>query len=129
MQPVYNNIGIGYNNTRKADPYLAGRLHFLLNPDENDLYLDIGCGTGNYTVALHNKGVKLVAVDPSEIMLEEAKQKSGTIEWLKGTAEQIPINDNALNGAIATLTIHHWKNPQQGFKELVRVLKNGSRLV
>ncbi len=129
MQPIYNNIGIGYNNTRKADPYLTERLYALLNPNENGLYLDIGCGTGNYTTALHDKGVKLIAVDPSDVMLEEAAQKSNTIKWLKGSAEQIPTDDNSLNGAIATLTIHHWQNQQKGFKELARVLKKGSRLV
>jgi ubiquinone/menaquinone biosynthesis C-methylase UbiE len=129
MQPIYNSIGVTYNNTRKADPYLAERLYILLGPKKEGLYLDIGCGTGNYTVALHNKGLNFIAVDPSDIMLEAAAKKSDSINWIKGTAENISSEANAFDGAIATLTIHHWQNMNLGFAELSRVLKQGSKLV
>ncbi len=129
MQPVYNTIGTTYNNFRKADPYLVSRLHALLSPQKDKLYLDIGCGTGNYTLALHDKGVNFIAVDPSDIMLEAAGKKSNSIKWLKGSAEKISSENNSFDGAIATLTIHHWQNMDLGFSELSRVLKPGSKLV
>ncbi len=100
-----------------------------LEPQKGKQYLDIGCGTGNYTIALEQKGIQFIGIDPSEVMLKEAKIKSSTINWLKGTAENIPAENNFFNGAIATLTIHHWQNKQQGFKELNRVLISGSKLV
>ena len=49
MKEKYDIIGVNYNLTRKADPYLYKRLHFFLNPQIKGTYLDIGCGTGNYT--------------------------------------------------------------------------------
>jgi ubiquinone/menaquinone biosynthesis C-methylase UbiE len=126
---IYNKIGPGYNTTRKADPCISQRLYSLLNPGQNKTYLDIGCGTGNYTIALTEMGVQFVGIDPSEIMLEEARAKTDGIKWLHGYAEQIPLRDNSVNGAIATLTIHHWSDPAKAFGELARVLKPNGRIV
>ena len=114
MQPSYNKIGLTYNSTRAADPYLCERMFALLGSGKH--YLDIGCGTGNYTVALEKKGLSFTGVDPSEIMLQEAIQKSKTINWLQGTAESIPCQDESFDGALGSLTLHHWKNVGQGFK-------------
>jgi ubiquinone/menaquinone biosynthesis C-methylase UbiE len=127
MQPTYNKIGIGYNSTRQADPYLSERMFALLGSGKH--CLDIGCGTGNYTVALEKKGLQFTGVDPSEVMLKEAEQKSKTINWLQGTAENIPCGDESFDGALGSLTLHHWKNMGQGFKELFRVLKPKSKLL
>ncbi len=129
MQPSYNNIGIGYNSTRQADSYLSERMFALLGGEKGKQYLDIGCGTGNYTTVLEKKGLQFTGVDPSEVMLNEARQKSKIINWLQGTAENIPCKDESFDGALGSLTLHHWKNVGQGFKELFRVLKPKSRLV
>jgi ubiquinone/menaquinone biosynthesis C-methylase UbiE len=126
---VYNSIGQGYNQTRKADPYLAQTLHNLLQPKPYGIYLDIGCGTGNYTIALAEKGVMLHGVDPSEVMLNEAKAKSNAVQWHLGSAEQIPFNDDFFDGAIATLTLHHWDSLEKGFKEIHRVMKPNTKMV
>lgn len=125
----YDNIGLGYNKTRQADPYLLERIYSLLPPDHKGQYLDIGCGTGNYTIPLSKKGLHFTGVDPSEMMLNEAKSKSEKIEWKTGNVESLPFADSIFNGAIATLTVHHWNNFETGFKELFRVLKPGSRIV
>ena len=57
MEAKYDKIGINYNLTRKADNYLTERLYALLNPDKSGIYLDIGCGTGNYTIEFQKKGL------------------------------------------------------------------------
>jgi ubiquinone/menaquinone biosynthesis C-methylase UbiE len=129
MSPTYNKIGIGYNSTRQADPHLLERMHALLELKTDGHYLDIGCGTGNYTIALQQKGLQFTGVEPSDIMLEQAKAKSKNIAWIKGTAENIPFDNETFDGALGSLTLHHWQNIEQGFKELFRVLKPGSPLV
>jgi len=59
----YDQIGVGYNQTRKADHYLLGRMIHFLDTKPGGVYLDIGCGTGNYTIAFSNRGVKLIGMD------------------------------------------------------------------
>jgi ubiquinone/menaquinone biosynthesis C-methylase UbiE len=129
QEPKYDIIGKGYNSTRQADPYLTERFLHHLQPKSGKIYLDIGCGTGNYTIALAEKGFKFIGVEPSEQMLNEAKSRNQSINWLKGTAEQIPANDKIFDGIIATLTIHHWTDLKKGFAELNRVLADHGKIV
>ena len=128
-ETIYNVIGTDYNATRKADPYIASRLFELLGVKQGSLCLDIGCGTGNYTIALSEKGLSLCGVDPSEKMLASARAKSTEISWLTGTAENIPAKESTFYGVTGVLTLHHWKNIGTGFLELNRVLKSNSRAV
>ncbi|MDN5200639.1 class I SAM-dependent methyltransferase [Fulvivirgaceae bacterium BMA10] len=129
MKAKYDKIGIGYNQTRKADKYLTDRLFYHLNPAKGKTYLDIGCGTGNYTIALNQKGVSMIGIDPSVEMLKIAKAKNANIQWYIGNVENIQLEDEVVDGAIASLTIHHWPDLQKGFEEMNRVLKKNSRLV
>lgn len=127
--PIYDTIGLGYNNTRNADPYIAERIVAQLQPTSDEIYLDIGCGTGNYTHYIAQQGYTFFGVDPSDTMLEIARTKNINGIFTKATAEQIPYDTAFFNGAIAILTIHHWSNQQKGLNELYRVLKPNSKLV
>jgi len=129
MTVKYDTIGQNYNNTRRADPFLLGRLVHHLHPHPNGHYLDIGCGTGNYTIEIVQHGLSFVGVDPSQKMLEEARRRSNDITWLQGTAEKIPVGDALFDGGIGTLTIHHWHNLNKAFCEIARVLNPQGRLV
>lgn len=129
LNNIFDQIGKGYNNTRQADPFICETLYKFLEPQPGKLYLDLGCGTGNYTVCLADKGCAFWGIDPSELMLQQAKLKTDKINWLAGQAENIPVKDKTFNGAIATLTIHHWTNLPIAFNELYRVLKSKSKFV
>lgn len=126
---LYNSIGDGYNMTRQPDQYLVSKLTEFLTPTESGLYLDIGCGTGNYTTAIANNTYDFVGVEPSGKMLEMAKTKSPKTRWLMGSAEHIPTESTIFDGVIATLTIHHWTNLYKAFEELYRVIKAGGKIV
>jgi len=129
MDIKYDKIGSGYNSTRQADPYITDRLLHFLQPIREGHYLDIGCGTGNYTIALADKGLKFTGVDPSPKMLAEASSRTQQIHWLIGIAEKIPTEDMVFDGIIATLTIHHWTNLRQAFAELNTVLKDNGKII
>jgi ubiquinone/menaquinone biosynthesis C-methylase UbiE len=129
MEIIYDTIGKGYNSTRRADPYLTGRLLHFLQPSPGKHYLDIGCGTGNYTMALASHGLNFTGVEPSEEMLNMAKARGEQVRWLQGTAEHIPANDETFDGIIATLTIHHWADLAKSMKEIYRVCKPGGAVV
>ncbi|WP_378179055.1 class I SAM-dependent methyltransferase [Aquimarina sp. SS2-1] len=129
MQEKYDVIGTNYNTTRKADPYLFNRLHTLLNPSTNRTYLDIGCGTGNYTKQFDKKGYRFIGIDPSSEMLEKAKTPSNNVLWEIGKAETLGLSENSIDGIVASLTLHHWDSLDQGFKSLRKVLKPAGNIV
>jgi SAM-dependent methyltransferase len=126
---LYDTIGSGYNTTRQADPYITDKLFQLLLPQTNGTYLDIGCGTGNYTIALANKGGNFYGIEPSEKMLDIARPRNTRVNWLLGRSEEISVNDEFFDGAIATLTVHHWTDIKKAFTEIYRVLKEGGKIV
>jgi len=129
MKAPYDRIGVNYDDTRQADPFLSQKLFDLLNPVEVGKYLEVGCGTGNYTMALHDAGLQIIGLDPSQEMLRKAMSKCDQIEFIQGVAEEIPLEDDALDGVIVFLSIHHWQDLKKGFSEIARVLKPKSRLV
>ncbi len=126
---VYDKTGTGYNRTRTADDYITNELYNQLNVIPNSKYLDIGCGTGNYTIALSNLGLDICGVDPSTEMLKIALAKDKRIEWKPGSAEKIPYPSNYFSGVVATLTVHHWSDLSKAFKELNRILTDKGTIV
>ncbi len=128
-EPIYNKIGIGYNNNRTVDPYIADRIINNLLPTKNGKYLDVGCGTANYTHYLANKGFTFYGVDPSEVMLATARLISSNVIFNNASAEKLPFPNNFFNGVIAILTIHHWKDIRLGLHEIERVLQHNSKFV
>ncbi len=126
---IYNIIGIEYNETRRADEFLTMRFRDFLSPTENENYLDAGCGTGNYTCALASGDYQFYGVDPSETMLEKARQRNFNVIWQNGRTENLPFENEFFGGALASLTIHYWENPEKAFGEIYRVLKLNGRFV
>ena len=126
---LYNKIGIEYNETRRADKFLTGRFRQFLSPQKNENYLDAGCGTGNYTCALASDEYQFYGIDPSETMLEKARRRNCNVIWQNGTAENLPFENEFFAGAIASLTIHHWRDLSKAFREISRVLKDAGKFV
>lgn len=81
ISTLYNDIGKGYDNTRKADPEITRRLYNHLQIFDRSQVIDLACGTGNYTITLSNYNLDISGVDISEIMINEAKKKSNNLSW------------------------------------------------
>jgi ubiquinone/menaquinone biosynthesis C-methylase UbiE len=126
---LYDRIGVGYDTTRQADPYLLSRLIHHLQPRASGCYLDIGSGTGNYTIAMHQAGVPIRGLELSPTMLARAKEKAPHIAWHNGRAEAIPFASGSFDGATCTFVHHHMADPVAAFREVYRVLKPNARFV
>jgi ubiquinone/menaquinone biosynthesis C-methylase UbiE len=126
---LYNKIGVDYNETRRADEFLTERFRAFLSPVKGENYLDVGCGTGNYTCALSGEEYQFYGVDLSETMLEKARRRNCRAIWKNASAEDLPFENALFAGALATLTIHHWKDLKKAFREIYRVLKPNGRFV
>jgi SAM-dependent methyltransferase len=97
--------------------------------NKRGVYLDVGCGTGNYSIALHNKGYSIKGIDPATTMLKQAMQKNTMIEFTKAKAECIPFESYTFNGIFCLSVIHHFFDLEKAFSEISRVLKKKGRLI
>ncbi len=126
---MYDSVSSGYDATRRADPYIADRLAAWLSLREGRRYLDVGCGTGNYTVALGEKGGDWVGVDVSAGMITQARTKGLQNAWTLAKAEYLPYADGVFYGAICVLALHHFADPDRVFTEVYRVVDQGNLVI
>jgi len=114
---------------RCADPYLLSRLLHHLAPTRDGLYLDVGCGTGNYTIAMNDAGAHFAAIDASLTMLARAHQKRPSLALHQALAEALPFKSDTFSGATCTFVHHHMADPAAAFAEVRRVLRPVAKIV
>ena len=95
--------------------------------------LDLSCGTGNYALALAERGFRVVGVDVSAPMLRVARAQSAQakldIRWLQADANALPFRPGAFDLATVILGLEFVAEPGRALQEAHRVLKPGGRLV
>jgi ubiquinone/menaquinone biosynthesis C-methylase UbiE len=126
MTALYDDIGSTYRSSRTADPAIQATLAERLQLDPQRPYLDLACGTGNYTRALAALGGRWHGVDNSEVMLTNARALDGSVSWHLADAANLPFENLTFDGAICTLAIHHFPKLLGPFREVRRVLRSGS---
>ena len=93
-----------------------------------DRVLDACCGTGDLAVEAERRGARVVALDFSPRMLERARRKSGTIEWVHGDALALPFPDGEFDAATVGFGVRNLADLEGGLRELARVLRPGGKL-
>lgn len=93
---------------------------------------DVGAGSGFITEELLAQGLRVIAVDQSQDMLDVIRQKfaeSGLVDLRPGEADKLPIDDDSVDFAFANMYLHHVEVPATAISEMSRVLKPGGKLV
>jgi len=110
----------------------SGRTSALLGLfPRSGTYADIGCGTGYMSRPLLGVADKLLLVDRSQGMLDEARRRlapesRGTaLEFHQGSSDALPIESASLDGLVAGLLLHHVEDLDVALGEFCRVLKPG----
>ena len=93
-----------------------------------DRVLDACCGTGDLAIEAERRGGRVVGLDFSGRMLERARGKSGTIEWVNGDALALPFADGEFDAATVGFGIRNLEDLELGLRELGRVLRPGGRV-
>jgi ubiquinone/menaquinone biosynthesis C-methylase UbiE len=92
-----------------------------LLPPQSDRILDIGCGYGNMTKFLEEKGNTVIGVDLEGVFYHP--YVSEKLSFLKSDALHIPFNDNTFDGLISLDVIEHVPDDKRFADEVRRVLK------
>lgn len=89
--------------------------------------LDLGCGTGRVLGIVSERlpDCKLTGVDPSESLMEVAKQKLPDADFVVGAGESLSFPDNSFDVVFATGIMHHVDNPEKVIREMYRISRYG----
>ena len=96
-----------------------------------DTILEVGCGTGRYTIPMAEMSrARVIGVDQEPRMLEVAREKDRDkrVDWKSGTAYRLPIADQSVDLVFMAMLVHLLKQRTRAFREGVRVLQQAGRL-
>lgn len=116
MATLYDKIGQTYSRRRHSDPRIGAAIERAI--DGCDAILNVGAGTGSY----EPESRTVIAVEPSRTMI--AQRPPGAASAVQGCAEALPFRDGSFDAVLGILTVHHWKNQEQGFLECARVARS-----
>ena len=120
----FNKIANCYDKYHFTHNNLIEFLKTKCAANSNSVIVDIGCGTGNETLNIFNNfRCKVYGIDPSENMLQIARQKTHEITWLKGHAESIPLRNNSVDIITSFFSTHHFSNISKVISEYNRIVK------
>ncbi|KUI47234.1 hypothetical protein AU198_04335 [Mycobacterium sp. GA-1199] len=114
---------------------LADDLIKAAAPESGEYAVDIACGTGVVTrLAAERVGTtgKVIGVDLTPEMLEVARASAApsdaAIEWREGSAEALPLADEAYDLALCQLGLMFFRDRAAAVSEMWRVLSPGGRV-
>ncbi|NDL57755.1 class I SAM-dependent methyltransferase [Phytoactinopolyspora mesophila] len=120
----FSSVADVYERSRPDYPDAAVR---WMTGDAPARVLDLGAGTGKLTSSLIDAGHDVVAVDPSEPMLEHLAMAMPQAEAHVGSAEAIPVADASVD-VVVVAQAFHWFDHEVAVPEIARVLRPGGRL-
>jgi demethylmenaquinone methyltransferase/2-methoxy-6-polyprenyl-1,4-benzoquinol methylase len=110
--------------------------HLALGTGE--LGLDLGTGTADLSIAVIRRsgpGTRMIGIDITPEMLELGRSKiarlglQDQIELRLGDAEHIDLPDSSVDGCCSAFTVRNLTDVRQGFREMLRVVRPGGRVV
>lgn len=96
---------------------------------------DLGCGQGYFAEVFLGSCDRIVGIDGSLAMLEQAEtrlSRGGTrtrVQLLRGELERLPLADGALDAAVAGMVLHHLPSLDRPLSEVARVLRPSGTVV
>jgi SAM-dependent methyltransferase len=118
---------------RAADEYERGRPGYAeaaldaLGLPADSVVLDLAAGTGKLTRQLVPRFARVLAVEPLDRMRAQLERVVPGAEALVGTAESIPLEDDAVD-AVFVAEAFHWFGTSAALDEIARVLRPGGTL-
>jgi ubiquinone/menaquinone biosynthesis C-methylase UbiE len=104
VRATYDRIAAYFAETRhhpwpEVRSFLEGR--------DGQLGLDVGCGNGRHVALLADHADRVVGLDASRELLNEARARGEGASWVAGDAARLPVRDGRIDLAIYVATIHH----------------------
>jgi len=121
----FGNAAADYERGRPAWPDEVAEVGAL--PREAEV-LDLGAGTGKLTQILVRRFARVTAVEPDASMRALISQGTTCNVALEGSAEEIPLADDSVDGVFCAEAFH-WFDWPVALAEIARVLRPGGVLV
>jgi ubiquinone/menaquinone biosynthesis C-methylase UbiE len=121
------------SHVHKSGPSLPVLLE-MARLEATDQALDIATGTGHTAIAVAHHVRKVIGIDIAPKMLAQARrlaaeQQRVNCEFINGSAEKLPLEDEEFTLVTSRHAPHHFRNVDLFLAEVRRVLAPGGRFV
>ena len=129
VRDSFRNVAANYSrSTFHASSARLQEVIDLARPRPGDLVLDVATGTGNTAFALAPHVRRVVGLDLTREMLEEARRVGaergiGNADWVLGDALHLPFQDDTFDLYTVRAAPHHFADVDAFMAEAFRVLK------
>jgi ArsR family transcriptional regulator len=115
------------------DTHRARAIARLVPPDLR--VADIGTGTGILALELARAGLRVVAIDQSEKMLDATRANAAAagladrIELRRGEIHDLPLSGGEVDAAFAHMVLQYVRAPDAAVREMARIVRPGGQVV
>ena len=93
---------------------------------------DLGCGTGRNAIALAEAGAEVTALDFSNEMLAQARQKpgAGRVRFIVHDLKNpLPLDSDSYDRVLCSLALEHVQDLGVAFREMARICRPEGRVI
>jgi ubiquinone/menaquinone biosynthesis C-methylase UbiE len=114
-----------YDQARPIPPQKVCQILLdLLNRNNADLVVDLGCGTGSSTKIWNGLSGKIIGIEPNDDMRKIAERNNLQAEIIDASSYATTLKDNSVDIVTCSQSFH-WMEPNSTLKEINRILKPG----
>jgi ubiquinone/menaquinone biosynthesis C-methylase UbiE len=128
---VFDEVAAEYDRSRPTYPdELIARACELTGIGCGDRVLEVGCGSGQLTRSLVDRGLRVAAVEPGNHLMSLAAQNLGArgqVEFVNARFEDAPIPHSHFR-AVFSAAAFQWIDPDVSWEKAARVLVPGGTL-
>ncbi len=128
----FGRIAKEYDKGRAGEnvAFWAEKTARLAGLNDESIILDLGCGTGVYTVGIGSEThATMCGLDPVPRMLGQARLKSPEVSWFSAVGERMPLRPGVFDCVFSSQVWHHIVDRQGTADECFRVLREGGSVV
>ena len=100
----------------------------IINPQQNEIILDLGCGTGQLTAKIAESGAEVIGIDSAPEMIEKAQENYPQLKFKVADARSFELSQ-PVDAVFSNAALHWISEADEVINSINKSLKTGGRFI